>query len=73
MTLDEIHNGEKMEPEESTSSIYTGSPLEGWGHLPIFKIFDSELFLSKRNAGTKVEQRLKERPSSEQADLGPIP
>jgi hypothetical protein len=35
--------------------------------------FDTELFLSKRNSGSKLEQRLKERPSCDQPNLGPIP
>jgi hypothetical protein len=26
-------------------------PFEKWGHLPIFKIFDPELFLSKQSEG----------------------
>jgi hypothetical protein len=33
------------------------------GPLTNLKIFNPELFLSKENAGTKMEQRLKERPS----------
>jgi hypothetical protein len=33
------------------------------GSLTHLKIFDPELFLSKVNAGAKMEQRLKERPS----------
>jgi hypothetical protein len=33
--------------------------------LPTFKIYDPELFLSKRNAGTKIEQRLKKKLSSD--------
>jgi hypothetical protein len=36
-----------------TSRKQTGPPVEEWGHQPTFKIFDSELVLSKRNAGTK--------------------
>jgi len=43
------------------------------GHPPIFKIFDPELFLSKGNARTKKEQRLKERPSSDRPNMGSIP
>jgi hypothetical protein len=57
-----------MEPEETTSSSQTGLPVEEWGHQPTYKTFDPKLLLSKRNAGTKVEQRLKEWPN-----LGSIP
>jgi hypothetical protein len=42
--------------------------------LPTYlQIFDTELFLSKRNAGTTMEQRLKKRASSDQPNLGSIP
>jgi hypothetical protein len=39
----------------------------------MFKIFDPESFLSKRNAGTKkknVEQKLKEKLTCDQPNLG---
>ena len=42
-------------------------------HSPIFKIFDPELLLSKGNAGTKMELKLKERPSRYLPNLGSIP
>lgn len=45
-------------------------PVEEWSRTPKFKFFDPELFLSKRNVGTKIEQRLNERPSSDQPSLG---
>ena len=48
-------------------------PVEAWGHPSIFRIFDIELFLPKGNAGIKMEQRLKERPSSDQPNVGFIP
>jgi hypothetical protein len=73
MTLSEMPNSGEMEPEETTSRIYTGSPVESWGYLPSFKIFDPELFLSKRNTGTKMEQRLKERAPHDWFNLGSIP
>jgi hypothetical protein len=38
----------------------TGPSVEGWGHQPTYNTFDPKLVLSKRNAGTKMEQRLKE-------------
>jgi hypothetical protein len=56
----EMSNSGEMEPEETNSNSWTGPPLKGWEHQPTFKIFDPELFLSKRNSGTKMEQRLKE-------------
>jgi hypothetical protein len=42
-------------------------------HLPIFKFFDPELFLSKGNEGTKLKKKLKERPSREWPSLRSIP
>jgi hypothetical protein len=38
-----------------------------------FKNFNPELFLFKRNAVTKVEQKLKERSLSDHLNLGSIP
>jgi hypothetical protein len=66
-------NRVEMEPEETSSSKQTRPPVEGWGHQPIFKIFDPKLNLFKRNSGTKMEQRLKERLSSDRPNLGSIP
>jgi hypothetical protein len=62
-----------MEPEETTSSSQTGPPVEGGGHQTTYKSFDPKLVLSKRNSGTKIEQRLKEWPISGQVILKPIP
>jgi hypothetical protein len=73
MTLAKMLNSGEIETEETTSSRQTGSPVEGWDHQPTFKMFDPELFLSKRNVGTKMEQRLKERLSNDLPNLGPIP
>lgn len=47
--------------------------LNRWGHQTTFNNFDPELFLSKRNERIKGEQRLKERPSNDLANLGSIP
>ena len=58
MSLAERPNSWDVEPEETTSSSQTGHPVEGWGHQPTYKTFDPKLVLSKRNAGTKMEQRL---------------
>jgi hypothetical protein len=55
---------------ESTSSRKTAHQVERWGCHPKVKNSDSELFLSKRTAGAKMEKRLRERQSSEQPNLG---
>jgi hypothetical protein len=47
--------------------------MEGWGHPPAFKNFDPELFLSKRTAVAKMEQRLNERPSNDLPNLRSMP
>ena len=73
MTLAEMPERGDMEPEETTSSSQTGLPVEEWGHQPTYKTFDPKLLLSKRNAGTKMEQRLNERLSIDQPNLGFIP
>jgi hypothetical protein len=53
------NSGEK-ESKETTSSSQAGSPVERWGHQVTYKFLDPMLFMSKRNAGIKMEQRLKE-------------
>jgi hypothetical protein len=55
----------EMEQETITSNRQTGSLIEGWDHQHTFIFFDPEFFLTKRNAGKKMEQRPKERPSSD--------
>ena len=35
--LAEMLNSEDMEPEETTSIIQTGPPVEGWGYQPTYK------------------------------------
>jgi hypothetical protein len=50
------------------SSRQTVPGVEGQGCQPIVKIYDPELFLSKRTAGTKMVKRLRER----QSNLGSI-
>jgi hypothetical protein len=59
--LDEMSNSEERKLQESTSSRKTGHELEEWGCLPTVKNSASELFLSKRTSGTKMEKRLRER------------
>jgi hypothetical protein len=53
VTFAEIPNSGEMEPEEITSSRKRVPPVEGWGSQNYLQIFDPELSLSKRNAGTK--------------------
>lgn len=43
--------------------------MERWGHQATFTLFDSELFLNKRNTGTKMWQRLKKNPFSDHTNL----
>jgi hypothetical protein len=62
-----------QQKETNTSSRSTRHPVEGWGHPPIFKYFDPELFMSKRHSDTNMAQNLKERPSSDWPKLGFIP
>jgi hypothetical protein len=59
------------EPEETTSSRWTGPQVKGQDYKPS-SIFDPELFLSKRSAGTKNGQRLKEGMYSDWLNLGSI-
>ena len=63
--LDEVLYSVKGELVESTSSGGTGHQVEGWGCHPTAKNSDPELFLSKRIAGTKMENRLRGRRSSD--------
>lgn len=69
-TLDEMPNHGKRELVESISSGKTAHQVEGWGCHPTVKNSDSELFLSKRTAGTEMAKRLRERRSSNQPELG---
>ena len=46
--------------------------MEGYGCHPTVKNSDSELFLSKRTAGTKMEKRLRERQSNDWPNLASI-
>jgi hypothetical protein len=48
------------------------APSGGIGSTTYLQILHPELCLIKRNSGTKIEQRLKERPSSDQPTLGSI-
>jgi hypothetical protein len=59
MILAKMPNSEEMELEETTSRTWPSS--EARDHLPMFKIFNPEMFLSIGNAGTKMEGRLEGR------------
>lgn len=72
VALAKIPNSGDMEPEEATPS-QTGPLVEGWRHQDTNKTFHPKLFLSKRNARTKMGQRLKKRPSNDWSNLGSIP
>jgi hypothetical protein len=53
--------------------VYRHCPrLSHGGHIPTFKFVDPELFFSKENTRTKMDWRLKERPSSDQLNMGSI-
>jgi hypothetical protein len=54
VTLDKIPNSGEMKPAETTCNSETGPPVESWEHQSTFKMFEPELFLSKRNAGMKM-------------------
>jgi hypothetical protein len=41
-----------------------GFQVERWGYQPTINISDPELFLFKKTAGTKMEQRLKKKLSN---------
>jgi hypothetical protein len=70
-TLYEMSHSGARELIESTSSGRTSSGEMG---LPSHsQNSDSELFLSKRTAGTKMEKSLRERRSSNRPKLGSIP
>jgi hypothetical protein len=47
--------------------------VERWNHTLIFKIFDSELFLSKGNAGKKNGAETERKAIQLQAQLGIYP
>jgi hypothetical protein len=62
--LDEMFYSGERKLVECTSSRNIGHEVKGWGCHPTLKIFDPELFLSERTAGTQMEKSLREmRPS----------
>ena len=72
-TLFEMPNSKEMESEETTTNSYSEPLEEEWGHERAFKYFYPKLFLPKRNAGTKMEQRLNKWLTTDWPKLGPIP
>jgi hypothetical protein len=71
-TLDEMPDSRERELIESISSRKTGHQVEGSGCHPTVTNSDPELFLSKRTVGTKLEESLRERMSSNRPNLGSI-
>jgi hypothetical protein len=69
-TLDEMPYSGEGELEKVTSNRNTGHQVEGWGCHPTVKNSNSELFLSERTTGTKMEKSLMERRSSDRPKLG---
>jgi hypothetical protein len=63
-------NSGDTETEETTSNRHS---VEEWGHQTTYKTYDPKLVLSKTNAGTKMEQRLKEWPTNDWSILRSIP
>ena len=70
MKLLEMSNSGGMEPEETTSSSQTGTPVDGWGHQTTFKIFYFKFFLCKTNAGKNVVNTEKKTSEHLEAQLG---
>jgi hypothetical protein len=69
-TLNEMPYNRERVLVESTSSRKTGHQVEAWGCHPTVKNSDLELFLSERNAVTKMGERLRERRFSDRPKLG---
>ena len=59
MTLAEMNSSGDMEPEGPTSCSQAGPPVRDKDTNPPIKTFDPKFVLSKRNAGTKMKQRLR--------------
>ena len=62
-------NGER-DPVETTTSRQAQPLAEGWGRLPISKVFNEEMFLSKGRTGTENEIENEDRASQGLAHLG---
>jgi hypothetical protein len=58
--LAETSSSKDMELEVATSCSQAGPQVKGLGHQPTHKTFNPKIFLSTRNEGTKMEQRLSE-------------
>jgi hypothetical protein len=68
ITLAEMPNSGEWELGESVRQ----GPCREMGTITL-KFFDPKLFFFKRNAGTKMEQRIKEWPNNDRPNLGSIP
>jgi hypothetical protein len=74
VSLAVTHYTGDMEPEEVTSYIQAGTPVEPLRYQPTHKTFNPKFILSTRNAGTwEMEQRLEKWPTNNQPNLRPIP
>lgn len=59
------------DPKETISINKAGLPVEECVYYPTYKLFDPKFVTSKRNAGTKVGQRLAEWPTIDCPNLRP--
>ena len=69
-TLDEMSYSGERELVEFTSNKKKRHQVEGWGCHPTVKNSDPELFLSERNAGTKLDKSLSKRRSIYRPKVG---
>ena len=69
--LAEIQSSENR--EDTTSCSQAGPPVEGKGHKQNQYNFHPKFVLSTRNAGKKMEQRMREWPNYTLPNLRPIP
>jgi hypothetical protein len=73
VTLAELPNSGNIEHEDTTFSSYTGPSVEEREHQFTQKVFNTKILSSKRNLGTKMEQRLKEKRTCDRPNFGSIP
>jgi hypothetical protein len=67
-----MHCSLERELVESTYNRKTEYQLESWSCHHTVNKSDPELFLTKRNAGTKIENNLREMRSNNRTKLGSI-
>ena len=73
VTLAQMFNREVIESEAFSSYIQEGPSVKEQENEPTHKSFNLKFVQSKRNAGTKMEQRLNEWPTNNWPNLSPIP